>query len=175
MDTDLQRLQHGIGNSLTGLDASQTQLRPAARPDAWSIQQIVEHLLLTYASTETAITVRLEKRTPTRTKPTAWQRLAQPSVCRFGYFPHGRKAPEIVVPPATSHPLSGGELTHAAAQQLARLDTLFTEAHQVFGTGRCITHHVLGPLTIPHWRRFHLIHGNHHLKQIAAIRKTHHL
>ncbi len=34
------------------------------------------------------------------------------------------------------------------------------------------TTHVLGPLNIDQWRKFHLVHGEHHLKQIAAIRKA---
>jgi hypothetical protein len=34
---------------------------------------------------------------------------------------------------------------------------------------------ILGPLTIRQWRKFHLIHGRHHIKQIRAIRAAHHL
>jgi hypothetical protein len=29
---------------------------------------------------------------------------------------------------------------------------------------------VLGPLTIPQWRRFHLVHTQHHMKQVARLR-----
>jgi hypothetical protein len=34
---------------------------------------------------------------------------------------------------------------------------------------------VLGPLSINQWSRFQLIHGEHHVKQILAIRDAHHL
>jgi hypothetical protein len=33
---------------------------------------------------------------------------------------------------------------------------------------------VLGPLSMQQWRKFHLIHGRHHLKQIARIRAEQH-
>lgn len=173
MNNDLQQLHREITYSLRGLDSAQTQLRPTSRPNRWSIQQIVEHLLLTYSSTETAINARLEKRTPTRAKPNMLQHVSQYTVIRLGYFPHGRKAPPAVMPTATETPLSGDELTHSAGEHLLRLDALFDEGEKLFGLDRCASHTVLGPLSIPQWGRFHLIHGAHHLKQILAIRKVH--
>ena len=62
--TDLGELQHAIAYSLRGLDAAQTQLRPVKRKDRWSIQQIVEHLLLTYSSTEATIAEAPKKERP---------------------------------------------------------------------------------------------------------------
>jgi hypothetical protein len=172
MNSTLHQLQREIADSLRSLDATQTQLRP--RPNKWSIQQIIEHLLLTYSSTETAINARLAKRTPTRARPTLSHRVFQFAVTRCGYFPNGREAPEMVTPQTTTHPLSGEDLAHAAAEHLARLDLLFTEAETLFGpASQCASHTVLGPLNIDQWRKFQLIHGEHHLKQIAAIRKTH--
>jgi hypothetical protein len=176
MNPTLHQLQHQITASLQNLDAAQTQLQPTSRPNKWSIQQIIEHLLLTYSSTETAISARLAKRTPTRAKPTVADRVVQYAVTRCGYFPKGRKAPPMVIPQPATHPLSGEDLTHSAADHLARLDLVFNEAENLFGPqSQCVTHNVLGPLNINQWRRFHLVHGNHHLKQIAAIRKAHHV
>ena len=176
MNPTLHQLQCEIAGSLRSLDATQTQLQPPSRPNKWSIQQIIEHLLLTYSSTETAINARLTKRTPTRAKPTVAHRVFRFAVTRCGYFPTGRKAPEIVTPQPTTHPLSGEDLTLAAAEHLARLDLLFTEAETLFGpTSQCASHTVLGPLNIDQWRKFQLVHGEHHLKQIAAIRKAHHV
>lgn len=176
MNPALLQLQREIASSLHGLDANQTQLHPPARPDKWSIQQIVEHLLLTYSSTETAINARLTKRAPTRAQSTFRQRVFQYAVTRCGYFPPGREAPAIVTPQPTSHPLSGDALTYATAEHLAHLDPLFAEAESLFGpVSQCASHAVLGPLNIDQWRIFQLVHGRHHLKQIAAIRKAHNL
>jgi hypothetical protein len=176
MNSTLTQLQREIANSLHSLDATQTQLHPPTRPDKWSIQQIIEHLLLTYSSTETAITARLAKRTPTRAKPTLTHRVFQFAVTRCLYFPTGRVAPPMVTPQPTTHSLSGEDLTQVTARHLADLDLLFNEAETVFGAAsQCASHAVLGPLNIGQWRKFHLVHGEHHLKQIAAIRKAHNL
>jgi hypothetical protein len=174
MNATLRQLQSEITSSLRGLDATQTQLCPTSRKHKWSIQQIIEHLLLTYSSTETVIDGRLAKRTPTRATPTLTHRIFQYAVTRCGYFPTGRKAPPLVTPQPTAHPLSGEELVLATDDHLANLDLLLTEAENLFGpASKCATHAVLGPLNISQWRRFHLIHGEHHLKQIAAIRRAH--
>lgn len=173
MNPDFQQLQRAIAYSLRGLDSAQTQLRPKSRRDRWTIQQIIEHLLLTYSSTETTIDARLEKRYPTRTKPGLMQHIGQYTVIRLGYFPHGRKAPAMVMPAATETSLSGEVLTLSADEHLFRLDAICNEGEKLFGTARCASHHVLGPLSIPQWRKFHLIHGEHHVRQILAIRKAH--
>jgi hypothetical protein len=173
MNPTLHQLQCEIASSLHGLDATQTQLRPPSRPGNWSIQQIIEHLILTYSGTATGITTRLTKRTPTKAKPTLANRIFQFAVTRCGYFPTGREAPPPVTPQPTSEPLSGPDLIEATAEHLVRLDLLFTDAETLFGSAsRCASHPVLGPLNIDQWRKFHLVHGEHHLKQIAAIRKA---
>lgn len=176
MNSTLHQLQTEIASSVHALDAAQTQLRPPSNPGKWSIQQIVEHLLLTYTQTETAISSRLIKRTPTRAKSSIPQRVFQYAVTRCGYFPTGRAAPPFVIPQPTTYPLSGEDLTKATEDHLTQLDLLFTEAETLFGSkSQCATHAVLGPLTVDQWRKFHLIHGKHHLKQISAIRKAHRL
>jgi len=176
MNSDLQTLQRELAHSLHDLDSSQTQLRPPDHPDKWSIQQIAEHLLLTYSSTETSINARLAKGSPTHARPTFHQRMQQCAVTRFGYFSTGREAPSFVMPHPTVYPLSGQNLTQAVVEHLTDLDLLFTEAETLFGPhSSCISHHVLGPLQISQWRRFHLIHSRHHIKQILSLRRTHNL
>ena len=174
MNSTLSRLQQEISSALQQLDSTQTQLRPRSRLARWSIQQIVEHLLLTYSSTEAALDDRLAKGRATRAKPSIPQRLGQLTVIRLGYFPSGRKAPPLVIPSASPAPLSGEQLTLSATDRLLRLDQRCTDAAERFGlTEPCASHTALGPLNLDQWRKFHLIHGEHHLKQIAAIRKTH--
>ena len=175
MDPILQQLHNKIAHALEGLDCAQTQLVPPSSPDKWSIQQVVQHLCLTYAFTETAFEARLAKGTPTRARPTLQQHIGQYFLTTLGIFPRGRQAPRRVAPPQIITPVSGSELTHYSGEHLTRLDKLFNEAEALFGSGRCISHMILGPLSIHQWRRFHLIHGRHHLKQIRAIRVAHHL
>jgi DinB superfamily len=175
MNPTLQQLQQELSSSVQGLDAKQTQLRPPAHPDKWSIQQIVEHLLLTYAATEPALKARLSKGAPTRAKPTLSQRAGNLALFRLGYFPRGRKAPPPVTP-QPSLPLCGEDLKQAITESLTSLDKLCAEAANLFGdTAPCASHMILGPLSLDQWRRFQLVHGEHHIKQIAAIRRAHHV
>src|SRR5260370_1425123 len=146
MDPILQQLQIEIDDAVHGLDPTQTQATPAAHVDKWSIQQIVQDLCLTYASTSDVIETRLAKCRPTKAKPNLQQRLAQFYVTRLGLFPHGRNAPEDVVPPHPAPPLPGNELTCSVAEHLARVDSLLNKAEALFSPGPCITHFVLGPV-----------------------------
>src|SRR6201986_5024243 len=122
MDSTLHRLQREIAFCLNDLDAAQTKLHPPSRPNRWTIQQIMEHLLLSYSGTELALNARLAKRAPTKAKPSIPQHLGQYTLIRLGYFPHGRKAPPPVPPAPTAHALCGEELTAAAAEHLSHLD-----------------------------------------------------
>ena len=173
MPSDLQRLQDEFSAALAGLSATQTQATPAAHPEKWSIQQIVEHLLQTYRATITAIQVRLDKRTPTRAAPTLQQRVGQFLVIDLGRFPRGRPAPAAVSPSLPSSLRSGEELVSHLSRELAELETVAAAGERLFANRRAVSHMILGPLSLPQWRRFHLIHGRHHMRQIKAIRRDH--
>ena len=82
MNSTLHQLQSEIASCLTGLDATQTQLRPPSALNKWRIQQIVEHLRLTYSSTETAINALLAKGSHAHAKPTDAQRVSLSAVTR---------------------------------------------------------------------------------------------
>ncbi len=173
MNNILEQLQQELTRSLSGLDAAQTQLRPIGHPEKWSIQQIVEHLLLTYASTGTALQARLTKGTPTQATPSLQQRVGQFFLITLGVFPRGREAPIPVTPQTPQEPIAGADLTALIAQRLAHLDQTINQFEALFGTQHAATHMVLGPLSARQWRRFQLIHGVHHAKQIIAIRRSH--
>ena len=167
------QLESELDRALAGLDCSQTQLRPTSHPEKWTIQQIVEHLLLTYRSTLGVLQQRIDKGTPTKAKPMLIQRLGQFTLISLGRFPHGRTAPAGVMPSSSSAPCTGDDLIVKMHAGLVPVDERSEEAQRLFGTSRCASHLVLGPLSIPQWRRFHLVHGRHHIKQIQAIRREH--
>jgi hypothetical protein len=41
---------------------------------------------------------------------------------------------------------------------------------KIGGKIKIADHPVLGPLTATQWRKFHMVHTRHHMKQIAALR-----
>jgi DinB superfamily len=173
MNPVLDQLQQQLTRSLSGLDADQTQLRPTGHPEKWSIQQIAEHLLLTYAATASALQARIVKGTPTQAKPSPYQYVGQFVVTTLGRFPEGRKAPAPVAPGPCDHPLCGAELTTIASERLATLDALTAQVQSLFGNKRAVNHMILGPLNAKQWCKFQLLHGVHHIKQIDAIRHAH--
>ena len=177
MNPVLERLQDEIYRSLDGLTASQTQLRPVDSSGKWTIQQIAQHLSLSYISTYEVVAGRVAKDHPTLAVPTLPQRCAQLFVTRLGYFPTGREAPSVVMPPTASAApetqFSGVSLAQETSECLARMDQAIDSAQQRFGRRRFASHGVLGPLSASQWRSFHLVHGRHHLEQIRTIRRDH--
>jgi len=171
MHHDLHELETEITLALRGLDPRNTQATPLAHPGNWSIQQVVEHLLKTYGSTIPIIQARVEKRSATRAKPTLQQRIGQFLVITLGRFPNGRAAPAAVSPTLPTTVQSGEELAARVSAELRRLDEVTTQGEHLFGNRRAVAHIILGPLSMHQWRRFHLIHGRHHVKQIRAIRR----
>lgn len=174
MNEKLEKLRQEIATSVQGLSAAQTQLRPQARPAAWSIQEILEHLLLTYDLAGKGFEDRLAKRRASLRQLTAKDRFFQWLVIDLGYFPAGRIAPGSVTPGQLNLPaMTGAELAEQAAQRLAAFDSLTARVEIIFGKRRSVYHSVLGLMSAPQWRTFQLVHGRHHLKQVARIRADH--
>ncbi len=175
MDPILSQLEDAITRSIVDLDEAAMQSRPGLSDGKWSIEQIVEHLSLTYGATATALEARLAKGTPTQARASVTQRLAQFMITQCGLFPSGRRAPDGVTPVTTQEHRSGPELCKIIHERLARMDQLLEETRAMFGNKQAVNHMVLGPLSVHQWKRFHLIHGLHHVKQILSIRKANQL
>jgi Protein of unknown function (DUF1569) len=171
MHEDLRRLQYEVTEALSGLTACQTQTTPLDHPEKWSIQQIVEHLLHTYLGSIPAIQARIERGSGTWAKPTTRQRLGQLYVTTLGRFPSGRTAPAAVSPSLPSTTRDGQDLIERVSAELVRMDEVTSRGEQMFGNRRAVSHIILGPLSMQQWRRFHLVHGLHHMQQIRAIRR----
>ena len=173
MADDLALLQVELTAALDGLSSRETQLTPVQHPGKWCIQEIVEHLQLSYQATAPAMRARTRKGSPTLTQPTLGQHLARFTIFTLGYFPGGRQAPAEVSPRRADCLRSGPELARRLCTELASLDEICAEAEAIFGARRAMTHKALGPLSVAQWRRFHLMHGRHHLRQVRAIRTDH--
>jgi len=169
MSGALDELQQELGAVLAGLDAEAVQYRPSA--DGWSIQQIAEHLLRTYDLTLGQVEEQLLTGHPGEKQATARQITMQLAVTKLGYFTHGRRAPESLVPRAVLPIESGDAIFARMVARLSALRMIFLEAESAFGQKPCASHHVLGPMGVESWRCFHRVHGRHHIKQIIAIRE----
>ena len=175
MQEELERLESALAVALRGLSAHGTQQTPRANPEKWTIQQIVEHLLLSYRSTVRLVQVRLDRGTPTQARPSLAQRLGQLGVITLGHFPRGRQAPTPVCPDLAASPQAGEELMRGVHEQIEQMDHVLTQAQALFNGQRFASHVILGPLSADQWRKFHLVHGRHHVKQIHRIRQDYQL
>jgi hypothetical protein len=175
MHPTLQQLVSELSGPLRGLTYAQILQTPREDAGRWNIHQIVEHLRLTYSSTAESMRIRLEKARPTRSRTTPSQLLARLVVLRFGLMPGRREAPPGVTPSgATPEPsLTGDHLIAMVSGSLNAMDTALLQAEALFGSAApCDSHFALGPLSVSQWRRFHLVHGRHHIGQILAIRHS---
>ncbi len=170
MHSSLERLHASYAQTLRGRSCDALEINPGNEPTRWNARQIVEHLRLTYQSSSEVFRERLAKGRPAQSKPRTYQRVQQLFVCRFGYFPTGRPAPLEVIPALiASEPLDGSALSAKFHNDLRAMNELLIACEKLFGKRRFSTHQVLGPISANQWRRFHVAHGRHHLKQLREL------
>ena len=131
----------------------------------WSVAQVLEHLDLTYTKSAAGLVRRIQKGPMPARSRTMWQIFARFVVVRLGHFPTGRRAPESVLP--QGRPFS--EIAPVLERHLVELDERLSEAERLFGDKVPILDHpIIGPFSVSDWRRFHLVHTRHHVKQLAT-------
>jgi len=160
MNSYLERLRHELEDALRAAGACDLAKAPAGK---WSVAQILEHLFLTYMHTNRGLAKCLEQGAPLATRATLKDRFATLLVVNFGYMPGGRKAPERAVPRG----MSPEEVQQVLAPELQKMDRGLDDCEGRFGVRtKILDHPFLGPLTADEWRKFHWVHGRHHVRQI---------
>jgi len=166
MDSYLERLQQAIASATRGMTSDELTRHAEGK---WCVAEILEHLYLTYTGTQKAFERCLKAGKPLAGIPTFKQRVAATAVTDFGYFPKGRKSPDPVLPRG----MSVENVVAGIGPQIAAMDKLITQCEERYGSRiKILDHPVLGPLTARQWRKFHLAHGRHHVKQIVQRRPT---
>jgi len=163
VDPHLEKLHREISAAISILSREQMQVGPEGK---WCAAEILEHLYLTYAGTVKGFGRVLAAGKPLAGKPT-WKNRAQAwVVVGIGYMPGGREAPERSRPHGTSRETVLAEI----GPKIARMDEVMAQCEARFGrTRKVLDHPILGPLSAPQWRKFHLVHGLHHLQQIRRL------
>jgi uncharacterized protein DUF1569 len=130
----------------------------------WCPAQIVEHLALGLDTSSRVFDERRAKPPMTRRPRTLFQRLAYVALVQVGWWPPGRKAPEMTRPAERPDRAAVERKVREAVDRFQRLERelLPARAGDLF-----VKHPVLGDLTIPEWMRFHVKHARHHAKQIV--------
>jgi hypothetical protein len=135
-----------------------------AETGKWSSLQVMEHLVLSYTATTKGLLRAMEIGRPERANRTLGHRMRGVYVLGLGRFPAGVEAPKHTVPRTGL----GDDPMRRFNDALVAMDASLTDAERRFGRRtRVLNHPALGPLTAQQWRRFHQVHGRHHLKQVV--------
>jgi hypothetical protein len=158
----LKTLQEELAHAIAGFTQEKYSAHP---PGKWCATEILEHLYLTYTGTTKGFSRLLAAEKPATTPPTWIQRRNVLIVLLFGYLPSGRQAPSFSQPRG----LPIEKVIAEIAAKITEMDDMITRCEQTHGEGKLLDHAILGPLTAAQWRKFHLIHGRHHIKQIRKL------
>jgi hypothetical protein len=164
MDSPLESLKRVIGSAVEGMSSEQLSWHP---PGKWCASEILEHLYLSYTGTIKGFEKVIEAGRPLATQSSFNQRWRTLVVVGFGHLPTGRKAPRVTEPRG----LPADTVRNEFGNKIAAMDAIIAECEARFGRGvRLLDHPILGPLTGTQWRKFHLVHGRHHAKQLRRLR-----
>ncbi len=164
MDSRLEKLKHGLESALEGMSGEQLIWHP---PGKWCAAEVLEHLYLSYTGTIKGFEKVMEAGKPLATSASMKQRLRTLVVVGFGHLPEGRKAPSNTQPRG----LPAEKVRSEVGAKIVAMDAIVAQCEARFGRGaRLLDHPILGPLTATQWRKFHLVHGRHHQKQLLRLR-----
>jgi hypothetical protein len=164
MNPLIERLSNQISQCTEGQSAQNLAWHPEGK---WSIAEILEHLSLTYTGTKLVFDRCLQAGKTSATEATFKGRVGTFLVTRLGYLPNGRQAPAPTRPKGRS----SDTVPSGIRQDLAGMDDAIQRCEQRFGSDlKLVNHPILGPLSAGEWRRFHYVHGRHHLRQIRRLR-----
>jgi len=165
VDPHLEKLRQEIAAAIAGISSEQLIRHPTGK---WCAAEVLEHLYLTYTGTLKGFQRVSEAGKPLTATQTWKQRGRTLVVVVFGHMPSGREAPPLSRPRG----LPPERVLADIGPKIAEMDDKIACCEQSFGSRRkLLDHPILGPLTGAQWRKFHLVHGLHHVKQIRQLRK----
>lgn len=166
MDSQLKKLKDALESAVEGMSREEMDWHPAGK---WNAGEVLEHLYLTYTGTIRGFEKTIAAGKPLATRVSAVQRLRKLVVLGFSHMPEGRTAPANTVPKG----LPSETVLAEVIAKITAMDAIIQECEKRFGSAtKLLDHPVLGPLTAAQWRKFHLVHGWHHAKQVLRLRQA---
>jgi hypothetical protein len=165
MDPHLDALKQSLESAVEGMSSTQLSWH---LPGKWSAAEVLEHLYLTYVGTIKGLEKVMTRGAPLATRPSMAQRVMTFVVVKLGYMPAGREAPGMVQP----RNLPVEQVRNEIWAKMAAMDAIIAQCEARFGRDvKLLDHPILGALTSAQWRTLHLVHGQHHQKQLLRLRK----
>jgi len=166
MDPRLDQLKASLESAVEGMSSEQLSWH---LPGKWCAAEVLEHLYLTYTGTIQGFERVMAKGKPLASRASVAQRVLTFVVVGLGHLPAGRKAPAIVQPKG----LAVEQVRNEIGEKLAAMDAVIAQCEVRFGPWvHVLDHPILGPLTATQFRKLHLVHGRHHLKQLLRLRES---
>jgi Protein of unknown function (DUF1569) len=166
MDSRLDKLKRVVEAAVEGMSGEQLSWHPV---DKWCAAEVLEHLYLTYTGTIKGFEKVMEAGKPLVKRASIKQRLRALVVVGLGHMPAGRIAPGNTRPKG----LPAEKVRNQVGEKIAAMDAIIAQCEARFGRDTPLLEHpILGPLTATQWRKFHLVHGLHHRKQLLRIRDS---
>jgi hypothetical protein len=164
MDSRLEELKEAVESAVEGMSSEQLLWHPAGK---WCASEVLEHLYLTYTGTIKGFERVMQAGKPLVTQASLAQRWRTLVVVGFGHLPEGRKAPAMTQPRG----FPAEKVRSDTGAKIVEMDAIIALCEARFGpAARLLDHPILGPLTGRQWRKFHLVHGMHHHKQLVRLR-----
>jgi DinB family protein len=165
MAEEFKRLRAALESSIAGASHDELAFHPEGK---WCAAEVLEHLSRTYFGTNFVLRKTLDGGAALTSTRSAKDRIAQFVVTTLGIMPGGRQAPAPTVPKG----IGPEQALREIRANFEEMEKVVADAEQTFGSKAIVgVHPVLGPLTAPQWRKFHLAHGLHHCKQIDRLRQ----
>ena len=166
MDVRLEKLKENLESATQGMSSEQLSWH---LPGKWCAAEVLEHLYLTYTGTILGFERVLKRGRPLASRASMAQRVLTWFVVGLGRMPEGRKAPSIVLPRG----LPMEKVRNEIGAKMAAMDAIIAQCEGRFGRHvKLLDHPILGPLTATQFRKLHLVHGQHHLKQLLRLRES---
>ena len=166
MDSRLEKMKKNLESAVEGMSSEQLSWHPRGK---WCAAEVLEHLYLTYTGTITGFERVLRKGKPLATRASVAQRVLTLVVVALGHMPAGRKAPAMVMPKG----LPAEKVRNEIGAKIVAMDAIIAQCEARFGRRvQLLDHPILGPLSATQFRKLHLVHGQHHLKQLLRLRES---
>jgi len=166
MDFRFEQLIENLESAVEGMSSEQLSWHI---PGKWCAAEVLEHLYLTYTGTITGLERVLRKGKPLASRAALARGVLTLVVVGLAHIPAGLKAPAIVQPKG----LPPEQVRNEIGEKLAAMDAIIAQGEVRFGPWvHVLDHPILGPLNALQWRKLHVVHGQHHLKQLLRLRES---
>jgi hypothetical protein len=166
MDFCLEKLRANLESAVEGMSSEQLIWH---LPGKWCAAEVLEHLYLSYAGTIIGLERVIRKGRPLASRASVAHRVLTLVVVGLGHMPAGRKAPAMTLP----NGLPVEKVRNEIGEKMEAMDAIIAQCEVRFGRRvQLLDHPILGPLNATQWRKLHLVHGEHHLKQLLQLRES---